>query len=183
MAARYGFGWQHLPAGEMLGSRLLSRDDLRHSLIAAVNAQPLAWLGIHARYELLDSQSSDRSGNYHRNLFVAGFTLTWDGERRFARAQATAATVRPAENGAEVGFRLRGKPGRRVAVVGDWNGWNPSASPLAETSPGRYEATYIVPKGRHEYAFSVDGNIETPPDAPILVPDGFGGKNGVLTIP
>ena len=42
---------------------------------------------------------------------------------------------------------FRGKPGRRVSLVGDFNNWDPFMDPLDETSPGSYSVTLRVPAG------------------------------------
>ena len=65
-------------------------------------------------------------------------------------------------------------------MVGDWTGWQPQ--PLAEKSAGMYEGTYIVPSGRHEYSYRMDGSPVDPADADAYVPDGLGGKSAVVTV-
>ena len=70
-----------------------------------------------------------------------------------------------------------------MAVAGDWNRWDASAAPLLSTGDGRFEGRFELPPGRHEYALVIDGVVTRPPDAPAYRPDGFGGENGVLTIP
>jgi hypothetical protein len=82
-----------------------------------------------------------------------------------------------------VTFRARASAGLRVAVVGDWNGWDATATLLLPTSDGRYEITVALPAGRHEYALSINGVTQSPPQAPAYVDDGFGGRNGVIVVP
>ena len=48
---------------------------------------------------------------------------------------------------------------RATALVGDFNGWNPSATPFAESlDQRRLEATVALPPGTHAYRIVVDGN-------------------------
>jgi hypothetical protein len=70
-----------------------------------------------------------------------------------------------------------------VAVVGDFNGWNATATPLGRAPSG---AAWIVdvhvPPGRYGYAFVVDGHEWiTDPTAP-LAPDAFGHPTSVLVV-
>jgi hypothetical protein len=61
------------------------------------------------------------------------------------------------ERDGSVTFVFRGSAGRRVAIVGDFNDWDPYMDFLAETSPGSYSITLRVPPGTHWYYFSSDG--------------------------
>ena len=48
---------------------------------------------------------------------------------------------------------------RATALVGDFNGWNPSATPFAESlDQRRLEASVALPPGTHAYRIVVDGN-------------------------
>jgi hypothetical protein len=178
----YAFGAQHLPYALLQrGASGMNtsgpRDDYIHWFDAALVTRPVGWLEIFARYQLVNSTSTDMSGVYRRNQIVGGLGVRWDFTRQLARPRPLLPEVTPAH---AVTFRHRAPPGSRVEVTGDWNGWEPQ--PLAEKSPGMYEATYIVPPGRHEYSFRVDGNPAEPADARAYVPDGFGGKSAVLNV-
>jgi hypothetical protein len=77
----------------------------------------------------------------------------------------------------EVTFRFRGRPGRFVSVIGEFNRWDPYWEPMQEDRirPGLYQVTLHLPPGQHYYVFSVDG--ERVPD-PLNVelaedPEGF----------
>lgn len=46
---------------------------------------------------------------------------------------------------------------RRVAVVGDFNGWQPAATPMRrDASSGQWETRIALPDGEHRYAIVVD---------------------------
>jgi 1,4-alpha-glucan branching enzyme len=87
----------------------------------------------------------------------------------------------------KVTFRLPAAEGApRVSVVGDFNDWDPAASPLRRRSPTR-SVTVTLTVGRR-YAFRyVDGNGSWFNDeaADDYVANGFGGHDGVidLTVP
>ena len=104
------------------------------------------------------------------------FGWTWTRER----APAPPPLV-PTVSGRDVTFRARARPGARVAVVGDWTGWQPQ--PLSSAGGDRWEGTYRLPPGRHAWALSIDGAIVTPPQASGFVDDGFGGKNAIVEVP
>src|SRR5688500_19040673 len=50
------------------------------------------------------------------------------------------------------------QPGARVVqAAGDFNGWNPSETPLEPTADGAWTVTLPLEPGRYEYQFVVDG--------------------------
>jgi 1,4-alpha-glucan branching enzyme len=57
------------------------------------------------------------------------------------------------EPGGAVSFTFRGAPGKRVTIMGDFNGWDPFANPLAESEPGTYRIALRVRPGSHWYVF------------------------------
>jgi hypothetical protein len=84
-----------------------------------------------------------------------------------------------------VRLELAAPAAESVAVVGDWNGWDPRAHPLSErNSTGLWEIEIEILSGEeYRYQFLVDGEQWIPdPEAPITVSDGFGGTNSVLNI-
>ena len=58
-----------------------------------------------------------------------------------------------------VPFVLRFPGASRVALVGDFNGWNPAATPLSATANGVWTATVSLTPGRHAYGFVVDDTL------------------------
>jgi 1,4-alpha-glucan branching enzyme len=84
-----------------------------------------------------------------------------------------------------VEFRLEAPHARQVAVVGDWNGWNPELHRLSDRGgDGVWRTTVTLRRGReYQYQFLVDGTAWIPdPSTPLRVDDGFGGTNSVLDI-
>lgn len=69
-----------------------------------------------------------------------------------------------------------------VALVGEFNGWDPQATPLLPREGGWWQTTCTLPAGTWAYAFVVDGAWVTPPDAEATEDDGFGGRNGLLIV-
>src|SRR5690349_8135010 len=58
---------------------------------------------------------------------------------------------------------------QRVSVVGDFNGWDPDATPMRRAgAPQRWEVETRLEAGRSEYAFVLDGRLWVPdPNAPL----------------
>jgi len=65
--------------------------------------------------------------------------------------------------GGVVRFHYLGEPGRSVALVGDFNRWDPYMHALAEISPGDYRVDLKIPPGTGFYVFLVDGVWTTDP--------------------
>lgn len=80
-------------------------------------------------------------------------------------------------------FVLVAPGAKQVSIVGDFNGWNPRATPLAASNDG---TTWLVEmpltKGRHVYAFVVDGDIIADPSAARVGDHDFGGQNSVVMV-
>jgi hypothetical protein len=83
---------------------------------------------------------------------------------------------------AKIQFVLVAPGARRVAVVGDFNDWNPAAAPLSAAG-GVWSGQLDVPVGRHDYAFVVDGERWVrDPNAPQAPADEFGTGYSVLVV-
>ena len=76
------------------------------------------------------------------------------------------------------------QPGARtVQAAGDFNGWNPDRTPLAQVSNGAWMTTIPLEPGRYEYMFVVDGQQWIgDPFALEQSDDGFGSHNAVLEV-
>lgn len=72
-----------------------------------------------------------------------------------------------------------------VAVVGDWNNWDPAKHRMIDREgDGTWQIEIEIPPDReYRYQFLINGEQWVPdPSAPITVSDGFGGNNSVLNI-
>jgi hypothetical protein len=70
-----------------------------------------------------------------------------------------------------------------VSIVGDFNDWDSTASPLARFgSNGPWTVTVNVTPGRHLYAFMVDGKLVVDPRAPRARDLDYGSDASVLMV-
>jgi len=83
-----------------------------------------------------------------------------------------------------VKFVLVAPQAARVSLVGDFNRWDPAATPMQRTpTGGTWSVVVPLSAGRHEYAFVVDGKQWLPdPAAPLAPVDGFGTPNSVVLV-
>ena len=82
-----------------------------------------------------------------------------------------------------VRFAVWAPNAERVSVVGDFNDWDGTASPLTRFGAnGPWTATVKVMPGRHLYAFMVDGKLVVDPRAPHTRDLDFGGDASVLMV-
>ena len=65
-----------------------------------------------------------------------------------------------------VDFTLKRPKAKRVALIGDFNGWNENALPMMRGDDGAWQLSVPLPKGRHLYRFVVDGQPELDPANP-----------------
>ena len=72
----------------------------------------------------------------------------------------------------------------RVALVGDFNDWDASATPMRrDARSGVWDATLRLAPGCHSYAFVLDGNRWVPdPQAPLAPADDFGSRHSVVVV-
>ena len=67
-------------------------------------------------------------------------------------------------------FVFEAPAAQSVALVGDFNGWVPTAAPLVRLRSGVWTVTVPLMPGRHVYAFLVDGaRLEADPRAAAVV--------------
>jgi hypothetical protein len=80
-------------------------------------------------------------------------------------------------------FVYVGPGAQSVALVGDFNDWDPTVTPMRASAAGVWSVQFPLAPGRHEYAFVVDGKQWViDPAAPSAPADDFGSPNSVITI-
>jgi 1,4-alpha-glucan branching enzyme len=120
-------------------------------------------------------------------LATAGIVaLLFIGSRFSGRSEIPtlpAAVVGQPASGQVMQFVLVAPEAGSVSLVGDFNDWNLSATPLVrQAEDGVWWVTVPLAPGRYRYAFVVDGRRwRNDPNAPSAE-DEFGGRNSVVTI-
>jgi hypothetical protein len=120
----------------------------------APNRRPLAWIGV---------------------ALAAGMGLL---------AFFLGAGDRVGASGPGVAFSLDAPDASQVSIVGDFNNWDPAATPLTRVSDdGRWEAVIPLTPGRYQFTFVVDGTRWVrDPLFPQATGDDFGQPTSVITI-
>lgn len=81
-----------------------------------------------------------------------------------------------------VSFSFESPTARKVAVVGDFNGWDNSRTPLRKGKDSIWTRDLKLKSGRYEYKFYVDGNWVPDPKNNSKVGNSFGTENSLLQI-
>jgi 1,4-alpha-glucan branching enzyme len=79
-------------------------------------------------------------------------------------------------------FRIAARDAQRVLLVGDFTNWQERPIPMIKGLDGTWTATVILPRGRHQYLFIVDGNWGEDPNCDVRVPNSIGGSNMVRVV-
>jgi hypothetical protein len=94
-------------------------------------------------------------------------------------AQAANRTASPMSRSLKVS--LQGA--HRVAIAGDFNGWNTQSDTLTATREGFWTITLRLSKGNYQYQYIIDNSTWVPdPDNPLRIDDGFGGYNSGMEL-
>ncbi len=111
-------------------------------------------------------------------------TLLWAGALAASLVLAIAGTRwvhrsdRPAPG---VTFALSAPDAGRVALIGDFNNWDPSANPLRRSDTA-WAVTLRLKPGRYRYSFVIDGaSWRADPRTP-QAEDEFGAPTSVITV-
>ena len=84
----------------------------------------------------------------------------------------------------KVTFTVGAKDAQNVAVVGDFNKWDPSASALKKLRNGTFKGTIDLPKDNtYEFKYLIDGNFVNEADADRFQWNDYAGaENSVLVV-
>ncbi len=118
---------------------------------------------------------------------AAAIAVVGLGERPVTRAAGSpsrAVAAGPADTVHLVQFMLVAPTASRVAVVGDFNGWDVHATPLRESAGrGVWVAEVPLTPGRHTYAFVVDDSTWMADPVAARAPgDDFGTPSSVIVV-
>ena len=69
-----------------------------------------------------------------------------------------------------------------VILMGDFNDWDPQKHPMKKNDNGVWTKIAMIPTGRWEYKFMVDGQWRLDPENDLLCSNRFGTRNNVLLV-
>ena len=70
-----------------------------------------------------------------------------------------------------------------VALVGDFNDWDPARTPMRTSRDGLWATIVPLAPGRYRYAFLINGREwRADPSAPVALDDEFGTPSSVVTV-
>ena len=98
--------------------------------------------------------------------------------------QRSASTLPELRAARAVQLKLVAPASSRVVVVGDFNNWDPAATPLRSSGrPGVWTVELRLKPGRYHYTFLLDGRewVRDPSEPPAPESD-FGAPTSVLTV-
>ena len=82
-----------------------------------------------------------------------------------------------------VAFSIRATPGSKVFLAGTFNDWAPAKTELREKKgSGVYAASVLLPKGRYEYKFVINGTWCVDPACADWVQNRLGTLNSVRKV-
>lgn len=70
---------------------------------------------------------------------------------------------------------------REVFLMGDFNDWSPTTHPMKQDGNGVWKKTVMLPPGKYEYRFKVDGEWGNDPHCPVC-PNAFGTFNNYFEV-
>lgn len=83
----------------------------------------------------------------------------------------------------KIRIEFRAEHAQHVSVAGTFNDWRPDATPMFALGEGRWVKELMLPPGRYEYQFVVDGQWRSDPAAAVQVLNPYGTRNSVLEVP
>lgn len=99
------------------------------------------------------------------------------------RARVPIVAARSSDTVHVVRFVFLDSNAKRIALVGDFNGWAASATPLvARDGTGMWTVSVVLQPGRHEYAFVIDGKRWSADPFALTTTDEFGTKSSIVSV-
>ncbi|MBU0698022.1 MAG: glycogen-binding domain-containing protein [Pseudomonadota bacterium] len=80
----------------------------------------------------------------------------------------------------KVTFSLEAAGAHEVILVGDFNNWNPKTHPMKRDENGVWNKAVMLPPGKYEYKFLVDGHWKEDPKNEQICPNRFGTYNNII---
>jgi hypothetical protein len=169
-------------------------DGARDRVMAAVRAEPVPHRSLVSRLgnafqRFAEPRSLTLSparstllaaGLVGMGVFAGGVMTNRDG--RPSAGQPPVAAPKLPVSDTFVKFTFVAPSAKHVTLVGDFNDWDVSSTPMAR-SGNVWTVVVPMPAGRHQYSYVVDGKSwSSDPNAPSAPDDGFGHTNSVKIV-
>ena len=82
----------------------------------------------------------------------------------------------------KVTFSLENADANEVFLIGDFNKWNPKTHSMKSDGNGTWVKNVIIPPGKYEYKFIVDGQWKEDPQNEQLSLNCFGTYNNIINV-
>ena len=82
----------------------------------------------------------------------------------------------------KVTFSMNSSDAEEVILMGDFNNWNPKKHPMKTDENGLWNKNVVIPPGRYEYKFLVDGQWKEDPQNDQTCLNCFGTYNSVFNL-
>ncbi len=82
----------------------------------------------------------------------------------------------------KVSFSLHSSDAQEVILLGDFNNWSPQKHPMKRDGNGIWNKAVMLPPGKYEYKFLIDGQWQEDPHNGQICPNCFGTHNSVIDL-
>ena len=82
----------------------------------------------------------------------------------------------------KISFSFESSNAKEVILMGDFNNWNPKKHPMQSDENGMWNQSVLIPPGRYEYKFLVDGQWKEDPQNNQTRLNCFGTYNNILNL-
>jgi hypothetical protein len=169
--------------------------DARDRLMAAVRAEPVPQRSFVSRVgDAFQRFAEPRSltlsparstllaaGLVGIGVFAGGVMTNRDGRPTAGQPPVAAVSQLPVSD-TFVTFTFVAPSAKHVTLVGDFNDWDVSSTPMARSGTV-WKVVVPMTAGRHQYSYVVDGKSwSSDPNAPSAPDDGFGHTNSVKIV-
>ena len=79
-------------------------------------------------------------------------------------------------------FSIEAPVANEVILVGDFNKWDPMVHPMKKGGNGFWTKSIMIPPGKYEYKFLIDGDWKEDPGNEQTCPNCFGTLNSILNV-
>ncbi|MFP4086689.1 MAG: glycogen-binding domain-containing protein [Desulfobacteraceae bacterium] len=81
-----------------------------------------------------------------------------------------------------VEFRISAPGAETVLLSGSFNGWSENTDVMKKDQTGTWKKVKMLPQGRYEYKFIVDGTWTLDPNCPETACNQYGTDNDIIEI-